>query len=570
MRTATLSFLILLSSAARAQLEVYERFGQAAGDGFGSAVVTIDDLDGDGVSDLLVGAPRTDHAGSNSGSVHVLSGANGTELYRVDGISTSELFGSSLAALADLDGDGLSDWIAGAPFASPGAPKVGRADVCSGADGAVLFSISGIEQFSLLGTAVAGAGDANGDGVPDVVVCAPHEDANGTDAGNVYVYSGLDGTFIRNHPGDSAGDLLGQLALDLGDVDGDGIGDYAAGTDRGAGFLGQLRVYSGATGAVLYTKLGASTLDDFAWSAARIDDLDGDGRADILVGAPADATNGFEAGAAFVYSGSSGAMIRSIFGGLSDELGWSSGDAGDWDGDGTGDLILAARGPSALGDVRVFSGTDSSLLTQIIADSTHQDFGTGLTGRLDIDGDGRSELAIGDGLADGGASDTGSLVVYSIHSLLGTSYCLGDGSGMICPCGNLSFAGGGCANSSMAGALLSASGSASVSTDDLTLSVTGAIPGQAALLFVGTLQQNGGLGSLLGDGLLCAGGTIQRLNVEIPDSGGGATWGPELSGAAGWSAGQTRQVQVWYRDTVGGPCSSGNNLSQGLELQLQP
>jgi hypothetical protein len=566
-----LAFALLFSmTRAEAQVQVWDLSGAAAGDAFGSVVVTIEDLNGDGVRDLLVGAPRSDHGGANAGSVQALSGADGALLYRIDGSSANELFGSSLAALADLDGDGLADWIAGAPFASPGAPKVGRADVRSGADGALIFALSGTEQFSLAGTAVAGTGDANGDAVPDVLVSAPFEDSNGTDAGTLTIYSGVDGTFVRSHPGDAPGERFALVLADMGDVDGDGIGDYAAGSQHGAAGLGLVRAFSGATGAVLYSKLGSSTLDEFAACLATLGDLDGDGCAELLVGAPADSTGGVSAGAAFAFSGAGGGLIRTFQGGPSDSLGWSVADAGDWNGDGNTDLALAARGPSPYGEVRLHSGTDSSLLVGIAAAASQQDFGSALAGGFDIDGDGGSELAIGDERADGGAVDAGSLGVFATHNLLGLRFCFGDGSGGACPCGNFSPGAAGCANSSGEGALLEGAGSASVAADDLNLIVTNALPGKSALLFSGTLMENGGAGTILGDGLRCVGGVIQRHAVRLPDAAGGATWGPGLLALAGWSAGATREFQVWYRDSLAGPCSTGFNLSQALELVLLP
>jgi len=569
-----LSSLLLLvgplSLAAVGQSLVYERSGDNPGDNLGWTVASIEDLDGDGVRDLLVGAPRTDFGGSTAGSVYALSGSDGSELYRVDGSSIGELFGHAIAPLPDLDGDGIADWVAGAPFASPGAPKVGRADVHSGADGSLLFHINGIEQFSLFGSAVAGAGDANGDTVPDLVVSAPYEDSNGTDAGTVHVCSGVNGAFLRSHPGGAALDLFGQQLVDMGDVTGDGQSDYAAATDRGAGLLGQLRAFDVTTGAVLYTKNGSTTTDDFGWAATRLGDLDGDQRPELAVGAPRSSATGFEAGAVYIYSGATGALLQTLTGGPSDELGWSLGEAGDWDGDGTGDVLAAARGPSPTGELRIYSGADSSLLGQIEAGPDHEDYGGGLAGGIDIDGDGRSEIAIGDGLADGGGSAAGSLQVFSIDSLTGFDFCLGDGSAGLCPCGNYSATATGCVNSTGSGARIDVVGTASVAADDLLVDLSNGIPGQAALLFCGSLQQNGGLGTILGDGLLCAGGMIQRFDVRIPDGAGSAQWGPGLATTAAWPAGATRTLQVWHRDTVGGPCSSGYNLSQGIELTTLP
>ncbi len=147
----------------------------------------------------------------------------------------------------------------------------------------------------------------------------------------------------------------------------------------------------------------------------------------------------------------------------------------------------------------------------------------------------------------------------------GSAFCFGTG----CPCAN-DDAAAGCANSTGSGALLAFGGSASAGADDLVAQFTGGPAGKPALLFTGTLQQNGGAGSTLGDGFLCAGGMIQRMDVHILDGAGASTWGPGLAAAWGWSAGDLLELQVWYRDPNGGPCGSGYNLSNGYELTLQP
>ncbi len=154
-------------------------------------------------------------------------------------------------------------------------------------------------------------------------------------------------------------------------------------------------------------------------------------------------------------------------------------------------------------------------------------------------------------------------------SVLGAPYCAGDGTGTGCPCGNLGGADEGCRNSSGSGALLTAAGSASVGSDDLSLDVTqgpGNVPG---VVFLGTTQANGGAGTLFGDGLLCAGGGLQRLGVVFLDGGGAGIWGPNLAPQGGWAAGDTRHFQGWFRD-VAGPCGAGFNTSQGLTLTFTP
>ena len=104
--------------------------------------------------------------------------------------------------------------------------------------------------------------------------------------------------------------------------------------------------------------------------------------------------------------------------------------------------------------------------------------------------------------------------------------------------------------------------------DQLGLSADGLLPGKPALLFQGTTQAGGGAGVTLGDGLRCAGGSIQRLSIRILDAGGGASWGPGLATSAGWSGGAVRQLQVWYRDPAGSGATS--NLSNGLGVLFCP
>ena len=148
---------------------------------------------------------------------------------------------------------------------------------------------------------------------------------------------------------------------------------------------------------------------------------------------------------------------------------------------------------------------------------------------------------------------------------IGTSYCSGSAA-VPCPCGNQGGPGEGCANSTGSGATVTASGATTVVPDLLQFSATGMIPGQAALLFAADNATGGGLGSPFGDGLRCAGGNVRRLGVRSPDATGSASWGPGLAPLGLWSAGDTRRFQTWYRNPVGGPCGTGFNLSNGIEI----
>ena len=135
------------------------------------------------------------------------------------------------------------------------------------------------------------------------------------------------------------------------------------------------------------------------------------------------------------------------------------------------------------------------------------------------------------------------------------------------PCGNGGGAQAGCANSTGGGASLEAQGSNSVGAGDLALTAGGLPPG-TALFFQGETDLNGGLGSPLGDGLLCAGGTIVRLGV-LPQGGGNVSFpnagDPSIATTGGVQAGDARVYQLWYRD-VPGPCSSGFNLTNAVAV----
>jgi hypothetical protein len=153
---------------------------------------------------------------------------------------------------------------------------------------------------------------------------------------------------------------------------------------------------------------------------------------------------------------------------------------------------------------------------------------------------------------------------------LGDVYCSGDGSGAPCPCLNSGVSGGGCTHSAGVGGRLRAAGPASVAMDELSFHASQLVPGQPVLLFAGQNAVNGGDGVAFGDGLRCAGGGVVRLGVTDTDPSGGAAWGGGLLAGTGFDAGDVLRFQAWFRDPAGSPCGSGFNLSNGLQLTLQP
>jgi hypothetical protein len=559
---------LVLAAPLSAQIPAHEWNGSAAGDNFGRRVVRIGDLDGGGKDDLLVSAPRANFNGVNSGSVYAFSSATGAEIYRMDGASNGDLFGDALDRIGDVSGDGIDDWVVGSPFSSAGSTRSGQVELRSGSDGAQLLVEFGNEAFASLGTSVAGLGDVNGDLVPDFVASAPFEDSNGQDAGVVYVFSGANLAQIRQHFGQAAGDRLGLAVVNCGDADGDTRDDYAIGTTFTNGGLGTVEARSGFTGAPIQSFLGTSQTGTIGLVLGRLADMNGDGRSELAIAAPDDSTAGTPTGAVYVHSIQSAATIQSNFGLSGQTLGLAVADAGDWDGDGQADWLVGRQDALGNGGVVIYSGVDGSTLTEQVAGVTNDLLGSALAGGFDLDGDLRAEYVVGDASANPAGNDSGSAMMMSAVSHLGTPMCLGDGSGNGCPCGNISTEPEGCTNSTGGGALLTASGSASASADDLMLHVSGAAPNKPSLLFAGTQTVNGGNGSNLGDGLLCAGGMITRISVRISSATGDADWGPGILGAQGWGAGLDRQFQVWYRDTSGGPCGSQSNLSNGLLLHV--
>jgi len=148
----------------------------------------------------------------------------------------------------------------------------------------------------------------------------------------------------------------------------------------------------------------------------------------------------------------------------------------------------------------------------------------------------------------------------------GGVFCFGDGTGAICPCGNSGLPGQGCQNSSGTGVGLSAVGNAALTADTLQLRVQGGPANKFGLFFQGNAKVNGGLGSLFGDGLRCAGGQVKRLETVQLDAQGASATSGVVSTLGAASAGTTLYYQFWYRDILASPCGLQFNTSNALEV----
>jgi hypothetical protein len=253
---------------------------------YGEAVTGFGDVDLDGVPDVLAGAPGGIGVGNLFGTVRVLSGASGATLHEWHGPKFRSHYGAALAALGDVNGDGVPDALIGAPDPEDSSgPDLGHVHLVSGANGASLGSLAGDADHDLFGTAVAGLGDVNGDGTPDFAVSAPEV---GNSEGLVRAYSGATLAqlwALAGAPQQALGEQRSLAAL--GDTSGDGVCDLLLGTWRvGAG--GSLRVLDGATGAALMTREHDVPGGRFGFSVSGGPDMSGDGWPDIVVSAPKD------------------------------------------------------------------------------------------------------------------------------------------------------------------------------------------------------------------------------------------------------------------------------------------
>jgi len=380
--------------------------GEEKGDFAGFSVSAAGDVNNDGYDDLLVGATGVSTNGkvgayNITGAAYVvfgkasgftanlnLSTLNGTNGFQLFGIVVGEGAGYSVSSAGDINGDGFDDVIVGASGADAPGTNSGAAYVvfgkasgfaatfsASSLTGPNGFRITGAPAFARAGQSVSGAGDINGDNIDDLIV--------GSGSG-AYVVFGQTGGFAANLNlstlngttgfriiGASATNF-GQFVSVAGDVNGDGIDDLIIGEDyadfggdnSGAAYVvfgkvggfGATLDVSTLTGANGFRLTGVAA-DDYAGSSVSgAGDINGDGLADLIVGAYSANPNGPESGAAYVVFGKAGGFAATLnLSGLTgangfriagvaagDYAGWSPSAAGDVNGDGVDDLIVGA------------------------------------------------------------------------------------------------------------------------------------------------------------------------------------------------------------------------------------
>jgi hypothetical protein len=306
------------------------RFEGAAGSMLGFHVADAGDVDGDGVHDIVSGAP-----GVGPGSAFVYSGSTGVVLTTAVGEADGDAFGSAVGGVGDVDRDGWGDLVVGATAAG----GTGRVYVVSGATGARLSAWEGPMEGSLFGSGLAPIGDLDGDGTPEVAVGA----AGAENGGEVDVYDPTTGARVLGPlVGDENSVSIGQFFVGgLGDVDGDGVPDVYGGDFAGEGRSGAAWAWSGADGAVLLHLTGGRGSEGLGCGRGA-GDMDGDGVPDLAVGSwgyDGDARDGGKVG---LYSGVDGAAILTITNATAGEnFGFDTVGLGDVDGDGRRDFLVS-------------------------------------------------------------------------------------------------------------------------------------------------------------------------------------------------------------------------------------
>jgi hypothetical protein len=304
------AFALWLGTASPVRAEIthgqlYTFTGEAANDNFGYSVSGAGDVNNDGYADLIVGAYAKFAGGPFVGRAYVYSGQTGALLYTFTGAAAGDYFGYSVSGAGDVNKDGYADLIVGACQNDAGGPNAGRAYVYSGQTGALLYTFTGEAISDYFGHSVSGAGDVNNDGYADLIVGAPYNDAGGSDAGRAYVYSGQTGALLYTFTGEAADDNFGYSVSGAGDVNSYGYADLIVGApynDAGGSNAGRAYVYSGQTGDFLYIFTGEAAGDRFGVSVSGAGDVNKDGYPDLIVGAYLNDAGGTDAGRAYVYS----------------------------------------------------------------------------------------------------------------------------------------------------------------------------------------------------------------------------------------------------------------------------
>ena len=359
----------------------------------------------DGYADVIVGAYHYDAGETGEGAAFVFlgsasgivaSGNPSNAASQLESDQASVFFGLSVAGAGDVNGDGYSDIIVGAPYYDNGEADEGRAFVYHGSSTGLNTSADWTAESNQAGAqfgwAVGTAGDVNGDGYADVAIGAPFYDGGLSDEGAAFVYQGsatglgangtpinADWTVESNQAGAQMGATVGIGFA--GDVNGDGFADVLVGAryyTNPENKEGRAYLYYGAadglSAAAGWTAESGQDNAQLSLAVASAGDINGDGYGDVIVGAPLYDSGTADEGVAFVYQGSAaGLSATAAWTAESNQgsaaFGQSVASAGDVNGDGYSDVIIGSpaytNGEAGEGGAFVFKGSAAGLGAKI-------------------------------------------------------------------------------------------------------------------------------------------------------------------------------------------------------------
>jgi hypothetical protein len=411
---------------------------------FGNSVGTAGDVNGDGYDDVIVGAYQYSNGQSSEGRAFLYlgsaAGLSTTPDWTAESDQANAQFGNSVGTAGDVNGDGYDDVIVGAIDFTNDQETEGRVFVYLGSAAGLSttpdWTAESDQAGAGFGTSVGTAGDVNGDGYADVIVGADHYASGQAAEGRAFLYlgsaAGLSTTPDWTAESDQTNAQFGRSVGTAGDVNGDGYADAIVGADgytNGEANEGRAFVYHGSGAGLGATPDWTAESDQdsarFGWSVGMAGDVNGDGYADVIVGALRYENGQADEGRAVVYHGSAAGLgTTPDWTAESDQalarFGNSVGTAGDVNEDGYADAIVGAlqyeNGQFQEGRAFFYLGSAAGLSTtpDWTAESNQVSawFGSSVGTAGDVNGDGYAELIVGAPLYDRGQTDEGVALVF--------------------------------------------------------------------------------------------------------------------------------------------------------------
>ena len=432
----------------------WSALGEQDQEHYGHSVAPAGDVNGDGFADIIIGAPDWSNPQVSEGRAQVFLGSPSlpTPLpnWVVESNQANAHLGSSVASLGDVNGDGYSDVLVGAAYFDNGQANEGAAFVYLGTqDGLMVVPFwycESNQENALFGACVSAAGDVNGDGYPDALVGASNYEGSAYNEGHAFLWHSTPGGIPAGNPDNAdwvgshgqASSQYGSALAAAGDVNGDGYADIVVGApnyDNGSFNEGMVLVYHGSSTGLSTTPAWTRDSDQadsrYGSAVASAGDFNGDGYDDIVVGAPQydhpqsgegmvsvyiGGPDGLAEGAPFWYAESDedgaglGCSVTSLANqGVGECSGVVAG-AEDYDGSVAGSgAIFAWPGDQSPGA----SGTPSNASWSVLGDQAGGLAMVKLAAAGDIDGDGHGDLLVGVPAYDTYAgTNAGGILVY--------------------------------------------------------------------------------------------------------------------------------------------------------------